>query len=433
MTITGRAVALAAAWTAVLVAVPRPATLWIGLAVLAALVTADLALAPSPARLSLARRVPPRVRLGEEARCVLSASWPSGPGRRAFRGWVRDAWPPSAGAGDTRHRLALAPGRTAELVTRLRPTRRGDRVAPFVVVRSLGPLGLAARQRTVPLPTRLRVLPPFLSRRHLPGKLARLRGLDGRTSVLMRGAGTEFDSLREYARGDDVRAIDWRATARREQLVVRTWRPERDRHVLIVLDTSRTQAGRIGDEQRLDAGMEAALLLAALASRAGDRVDFLAVDRRIRAHVAGRRGPGLLSALVDAMAPLEPALVEADWDLIVTTVLTRLTQRALVVLLTPLESAALVEGLLPRAATLAARHQLVVAAPGDPDVAAMLARRGEPDGAWDAAAAERALAERHALAEAMGRLGAEVVDAPPDRLASDLADRYLALKAAGRL
>ena len=95
----------------------------------------------------------------------------------------------------------------------------------------------------------MRVLPRFSSRKHLPSRLARLRELDGRTSVMIRGQGTEFDSLREYVRGDDVRSIDWRASARRADVVVRTWRPERDRRVMIVLDTGRTSAVRVLDEE----------------------------------------------------------------------------------------------------------------------------------------------------------------------------------------
>lgn len=153
---------------------------------------------------------------------------------------------------------------------------------------------------------------PFTSRKHLPSKLARLRELDGRTSVLTRGEGTEFDSLREYVPGDDTRSIDWRATARQTTVAVRTWRPERDRHILLVLDTGRTSAGRVGDAPRLDASMDAALLLAALASRAGDRVDLLAYDRRVRALVQGRAAGDVLPSLVNAMATLEPELVETD-------------------------------------------------------------------------------------------------------------------------
>src|SRR5262249_58314739 len=108
--------------------------------------------------------------------------------------------------------------------------------------RSIGPLGLAGRQTSHRVPWQIRILPPFLSRKHLPSRLAKLRELEGMTPVLIRGQGTEFDSLREYVIGDDVRSIDWRATARRGDVVVRTWRPEPDRRVVIVLDTARTSA-----------------------------------------------------------------------------------------------------------------------------------------------------------------------------------------------
>lgn len=111
-----------------------------------------------------------------------------------------------------------------------------------MTIRSYGPLGLFSRQGSHRVPWSVRVLPPFTSRKHLPSKLARLRELDGRTSVLTRGEGTEFDSLREYVPGDDTRSIDWRATARHSSVAVRTWRPERDRHILLVLDTGRTSA-----------------------------------------------------------------------------------------------------------------------------------------------------------------------------------------------
>ena len=129
----------------------------------------------------------------------------------------------------------------------------------------------------------------------------------------MRGQGTEFDSLREYVRGDDVRSIDWRASARNRNVVVRTWQPERDRRVVLVLDTSRTSAGRVDDVPRLDSAMDAALLLAALAARAGDRIDFVAGDRRVRARLRSRGARDVAANLQDAMADLEPVIAEADW------------------------------------------------------------------------------------------------------------------------
>jgi uncharacterized protein (DUF58 family) len=279
----------------------------------------------------------------------------------------------------------------------------------------------------------LRVLPEFASRRHLPSRLARLRELDGRAAVQVRGQGTEFDSLREYVIGDDVRSIDWRATARRADVVVRTWRPERDRRVLIVLDTSRTSAARTLDAPRLDASIEAALLLAALASKAGDHVELLAYDRKVRARVVGASGARLMPAVADALARVDPALVETDWPGVVGQVRERLTQRSLLVLLSALEPAAVEQGLLGVVGSLAERHQVVLASVRDPEVEELRTGRSDVAAVFDAAAAERVELERTAVAARLRRRGIEVVDALPDDLAPRLADTYIALKAAGRL
>jgi uncharacterized protein (DUF58 family) len=430
MVITGRAALLALLGVVPVAAAPSGATVLAWLAVVLGAVVLDVLLAGSPRAVALHRDPLGSVRLGEPVQAGLLLS---NTGRRTVRAVVRDAWQPSAGATPDRHRVTLPAGERRRLVTVLRPTRRGDRLAAFVALRSLGPLGLAGRQLSVPAPGRVRVLPPFTSRKHLPGALARLRELDGHTSLRVRGQGTEFDSLRDYVDGDDVRSIDWRATARRQAVVVRTWRPERDRRVLIVLDTGRTSAARVGTAPRLDAAMDAALLLAALASRAGDRVEMIAMDRRVRARVQGASGSELLPALVTAMAPLEPDLIEADWTAIAATVLQRLSHRTLVVLLTPLDAAAVEEGLLPVVERLTSRHLVLAASVGDPQVAAMAAGRGDAYAVYGAAAAERASLDRAAVTAELVRAGVEVVEGSPDDLPPRLIDRYLTLKAAGRL
>jgi uncharacterized protein (DUF58 family) len=429
--LTGRAGSLALVGAVVVGLLwPTGAGVFFVTGVVLALAGVDVALAGSVRALRIRREGDTAVRLGQPATVTLVIE---NPGRRALRGLLRDAWPPSAAARPSRHRLVIPPGEARRVSTTLVPTRRGDRLAERVTVRSVGPLGVAGRQGSRAVPWRVRVLPPFGSRRHLPSRLARLRELDGRTSVLVRGQGTEFDSLRDYVVGDDVRSIDWRATARRSGVVVRTWRPERDRHVVLVLDTSRTSAGRVGDAPRLDAALDAALLLAALASRAGDRVDLLAVDRKVRARVEGVTGAGLLPALVDAMAPLEPVLVEADPTAIVGAVLARASHRSLVVIFTGLDAAPVEEGLLPVLAPLVRRHHVVLAAVSDPRVAELAAGRGDPAAVYAAAAAERARIERRWVTARLARRGVDVVDAIPEELAPRLADHYLALKAAGRL
>nr|WP_194720353.1 DUF58 domain-containing protein [Cellulosimicrobium arenosum] len=427
---TWRAVVLAALGIVPVLLWPVPGTVLVWALVVVAVCALDVALAASPRRVAVERRVAAAVRLSERtsSRLTLTNVAP-----RRLRALVRDAWSPSAGTVSNRHTVDLPPGEATRVTTVLVPTRRGDRVADKVTIRSFGPLRVAARQASLDVPGHLRVLPEFRSRRHLPSRLARLREMDGRSAVQVRGEGTEFDSLREYVIGDDVRSIDWRASARRHDMVVRTWRPERDRRVLIVVDTSRTSAARLGDEPRLDASIEAALLLSALAGRAGDRVELIAYDRTVRSRVAGAAGPRLMPAMADALAPLEPALLETDWSGLVTAVHERLSQRALVVLLSTLDAAAIETGLLPVVGQLTSTHQVVLAGAGDPEVSALRSDRSGTAEVYDAAAAARGEIERVAVTTVLRRHGVEIVDGLPDELAPRLADTYLALKAAGRL
>ncbi|MFF7054926.1 DUF58 domain-containing protein [Streptomyces griseorubiginosus] len=436
MALTGRA-ALVAALGSLPIGIWEPS--WTGIlavnAPLAVACACDFALAAPVRRLGLTRSGDTSARLGETADVTLTVTNPSG---RPLRAHIRDAWPPSSWQPGTeveasRHHLTVPAGERRRVTTRLRPTRRGDRQADRVTIRSYGPLRLFSRQGTHKVPWTVRVLPPFTSRKHLPSKLARLRELDGRKSVLTRGEGTEFDSLREYVPGDDTRSIDWRATARQSAVAVRTWRPERDRHILLVLDTGRTSAGRVGDAPRLDASMDAALLLAALASRAGDRVDLLAYDRGVRALVQGRTAKDLLPSLVNAMAPLEPELVETNARGLTATALRTAPRRSLVVLLTSLDAAPIEEGLLPLLPQLTQRHTVLLASVADPHIARMATARGNTEAIYEAAAAAQAQTERQRTAEQLRRHGVTVVDATPDDLAPALADAYLALKAAGRL
>jgi uncharacterized protein (DUF58 family) len=430
MTLTGRAGALAAAGALIIAVFGTGVALLAVNATLVAAIVADLLLAASVGRLNLSRSAEGTIHLGQAGEATLTVS---NAGTRRLRGLIRDGWRPSAGAAPGRARIALRPGDRTRVITTLTPQRRGDIAAGPVTVRSIGPLGLAARQRSLNAPCTVRVLPPFLSRKHLPEKLARLRELDGQHRSMLRGQGTEFDSLREYVVGDDVRSIDWRSTARRGDVLVRTWRPERDRRIVIVLDTGRTSAGRVGGLPRLDVSMDAALLLAALAVRAGDRVDLIAADRRVRTRVAGAGRGNVLGAFTSALALLEPDLVESDAGLMITAVLGTVRQRSLIVLLTDLNPAAIEEALLPKIRLLTSRHEVLLAAVADPRLAEMTADRADPAAIYGAAAAVVAQAARDRAGVLLRRHGVEVLDEPAGRLAPALADAYLSLKAAGRL
>jgi len=437
VTLSGRFVALIALGIVPVVLFDDPAVLWVWLCFVLVLAVLDLLLAGSPRAITLQRVLPGPVRLGET---VAAQLYLTNTGRRRMRGVARDGWPPSAGAAPTRARVSIPAGERRAITTTLTPFRRGERRSAHVTLRSFGPLGLLARQASIVVPGSILVLPPFNSRKHLPSRLARLRELDGATSVMVRGQGTEFDSLRDYVRGDDVRSIDWRATARRndpttnsQKLVVRTWRPERDRRVVIVVDSGRTSAARIDNEPRIDTAFESALLLAALATRAGDRVDLVVFDRRVRGRVQGSNGQELLNRMVTTMAPIDPELIEMDWSAVPSLVRSVTSQHSLVVLATSIDAPGASRGLLSVLPQLTRRHTVVVSSVVDPTVAEVTRQRGSRAEVYRAAAGERALLDMARVSAAIRQLGGDVVTGPPADLPPALADRYIALKAAGRL
>jgi uncharacterized protein (DUF58 family) len=433
MAVTGRAGLIALALTlAVLVASAPGVVLVVVDGALLLAVLADVLLAPSPGRLSIRRTLPPLGRVGEPVSAQLIVL---NDGDRTVRARIRDAWAPSAGLTPATIDTRVPVGEQRTFAQQLVPTRRGDRTPVVVTVRAFGPLGLGARQRNVAVPGRIRVQPAFPSRKLLPEKLSRLRVIEGMVAARGPGRGTEFDSLREYVRGDDVRAIDWRASARRSgagtasALQVRQYRPERDRRLILALDTGRTSAARVGDVPRLDAALDAGLLLAAVAMRAGDRVDLVAADASPRAILQR----STLATLSQAMTGLEPALLEADAAALVGQLLRLAQRRCLMVLFTDLTAATVEEGLLPALEPLLRRHEVLVAAVADPLVAQLSLGRGNAEAVYAASSAERATAERRRLALLLRRRGVEVVDVPPAHFAGAVTDRYLALKAAGLL
>ncbi|WP_144763708.1 DUF58 domain-containing protein [Curtobacterium sp. 9128] len=414
---------------------------WIGVVVLAAAL--DVLLAADLRRVRVDRRMPRLARRDTTADGTLVVA---NDGTRPLRAVVRDMWEPSAGQVPGRIPVSVPAGERRTARMRFTPFRRGRRRSAGVAVRAFGPLGLAARQRVLTAPAELVVTPPFRSRRHLPSRLARLRELDGETTLQLRGHGTEFDSLRDYVRGDDVRSIDWRATARRQDLVVRTWRPERDRRVIVVVDAGRAGAGRVGDEPRLDTFIETALLVGALAAAAGDRVDLAVVDDDVRGRVHGATRADVVRSFGSALAFAEPGLAATDWAAVPALVDSVTTQRSLVVLATSLDSVGASGDLLAVLPALTRRHAVVVTAVTDPAVTAM-ARGEDGDGrigggsrllgggrdVYRRAAAERSLLDADGVADVARRAGAEVVRGAPEQVPPLVADAYLRAKAAGRL
>ena len=437
---TWRLAALAAAGSVVvlLLPLPTPAGLLVvdGALLLAALV--DWVLATRPAELEVERGLPGIVPLGAEARITWTVGHRRDARRRTgqpIRVRLADELAPSLGATTRRARVAVAPGGRASAVTAIRPRRRGRFTPTDLVVRVEGPLGLMARQGRRRLEGVLRVYPPFHSRDEAELRIDKARILEvGLRSAQGRGGGTEFDSLREYAIDDEFRRMDWAATARAGKAIVRTYRAERNQTVLLLLDAGRTMAGLVDGVPRLDHAMDAVMMLTAVATRLGDRAGMVAFDSEVRAVVAAGHARDQLSRVTEAMYSLEPQLVESDYRGAFAATLARFRRRTMLVVLTELAEQAVTQSLVPALPLIARDHLVVVASVTDPEVREWATGSPlEAGAAYRKAAATAALADRRRVVARLRGLGALVVDAAPRRLAPDLADAYLRVKATGRL
>ncbi len=396
------------------------------------LAVVDGFLAPGPASIQVVRDLPAVVTLGREA----TVTWRVRSASRR-RAWVSvaDQLAPSLRAAGRRTRLQLRPGQEVTASTTFRPARRGRFEPSELTVRVTGPMQLVSRQRTRRQPGLLRVYPPFRSKEEAELRIDRARLLEvGLRSAAGRGGGTEFEQLRDYSVDDEFRRIDWAASARVDRPIVRTYRAERNQTVIVLLDNGRVMAGQVGDVPRVEHGMDAVMMLTAVATRLGDRAGLVAFDHEVRAIVAPGHGPGQLGRVTEAMYQLDPALAESDYEGAFTVTLARFRRRALLVVLTELVEAAVGELLAPAVPQISAQHLVLVGAVQDPEVLAWArAAPTGPEEAYRKAAAVAALDERARTAARLRALGATVVDAPPGELSPQLADAYLKVKATGRL
>ncbi|MEN6304589.1 MAG: DUF58 domain-containing protein [Armatimonadia bacterium] len=348
---------------------------------------------------------------------------------------VKDDPPPPFHTPERAHALTLHPYEQATVVYHTRPTARGRYSFGDLHVRGRSLLGLSYWQHTVAAAREVAVYPNLLEIRRYQA-LARTDRLQqaGFRPLQRLGEGTEFESLREYSPDDEYRAIDWKATARRRRPISRQYDIERSQTVIIMVDAGRMMTAHIGDLARLDYAINAALMLAYVASEKDDAVGLLAFADEIRNFVPPRKGRQQVSAITEALYDLQPALVEPNYLEAFTVLHTRARKRALVVCFTDLVDVDASRRLLANMARLAPHHLPLLITLRDSNLEC--AAHQMPDEAFSAyerVMAGQVLADREAALGVLRQRGVLVLDAPPDKLTVAAVNQYLALKARGQL
>lgn len=414
-----------------LVGAVLPEAVWVAIAADGALLAGalvDFVLAPRrgdlelqlvhPGRASLGRRLGFEARLKNRGRrpCTVVA--------------FRDDLHPELGVVTRAGPVRVAPAGTHVFEYSVVAARRGRLDLGAVVLRVSGPWGLAWRQIRFRSERRLTVVPgiEYIRRYELLALVGRLREIGLRPTPL-RGEGTSFASLREYAPGDDLRRIDWKATARRGRWISREYESERSQTVFIVLDAGRLMTAELEGRARFEYALPAALLLTHVAGLNGDRVGLLVFSDRVHTFLPPSRGSGAERAVAEALATAEPSLVEPDYPGAFRYLTLRARKRSLIVVFTDVIDELASQALVRQMLALPRRHLVLVVALTNPDLHRWTeAHPNSPAAAFRKAAAEEMLSARaHALAQ-MRRAGVTVADILPTEATPETVNRYLEFK-----
>ena len=414
----------------------RPGLRWATLAFDGALLAAaflDSSLSRWPKGVKVERSFGGRFAVGAETEVRLNVLNDS---PHPFTLILKDEYPPQMKLADLREaRLRVEPQTSASLIYRLTPPRRGRFEFGQTAVRYLSRLGLVWNQRRVGEPQSVKVYPNMRRARE-----AELKALGARSLVAShrrtswRGEGREFESLRDYVRGDELRHISWTTTARRGKLTTRQYQIERDQTVMIALDAGRLMTARIEDETKLDLAVHAALALMSAAARGGDNAGLAVFGRHIKTYLPPKRGVEHLDATLEALHAVEPEMIEPSYARAFQFIASNCKRRALVVVLTDLVDEEGSRDLLASLKLLRPRHLPLVVTIADRDLKEVV--RDEPRDARDLftqSVAEEIIHQREAALRLVESQGGLALDVTAAALTPALLETYLRVKERGLL
>ncbi|QDV71952.1 DUF58 domain-containing protein [Botrimarina mediterranea] len=356
--------------------------------------------------------------------------------RMAIEGELRDLRSHEANPNDVRRLFSVPPQGQTELVDTVRVPVRGMHTFGPIWLRTWGAWRLVEAQTSIDSLARVKVLPEtFASREELIKDIgAAVRLLDQVKTVRQTGAGAEFDSLYPYQYGDDPRRIDWRATARARQPIVRHYQVERHRDVMLVVDCGRLMAGDAGRGAKLDRAIDSALHLAGVALRGGDRCGVGVFDDRVRGYLPPVSGVSSLQSIVESLYAARTEWRESDFTRMFAELQFRQPKRSLVVILSDLSDRETSDQLRSALTLLAQRHLVLFAAVRTPMLSEQIAGPLESieDGARKAVAM-RLVRERRESLHALERGGVQVLDVEPRQLTLPLINRFLVLRGGTQL
>ena len=327
--------------------------------------------------------------------------------------------------------VKVPPGHKERITYSITPVQRGDYRFGDIYLRCYGPLRLIGRDLVMDAKSGIRVYPPKedAARFTLLAKRNRL-SMMGMRSSRMQGIGKEFESLREYVPDDEMRRVDWKATARSGKLISRNYEVERAQTIIILLDTGRTMQSKVDGKQKLDYAINAALLLAKVAAEADDRVGMLVFSDKVHAYYPPEHGRHQVQNLTKVLYNVQASERESNYSNALGYLQKHWRKRSLVICFTDLWDPDSADQTIRELSMLRPRHLPIAVTLQDPLMNQMVHRDivTRKDVFRKAVAIQMQDDRKNAIAKLTSRR-VGVVDAPADQLSIELVNRYLQIKA----
>lgn len=349
---------------------------------------------------------------------------------------IKDEYSPEMRLEEPRHaEFAVAARSAVDFFYSLTPPKRGRYTFGKTAIRYQSRFGLVWCQTEMGEPVSVKVYPNMRRAREMELKaLGAQSFIAVQRKAVRRGEGREFESMRDYVRGDEMRHISWTATARRSKLTTRQYQIERDQTVIIALDAGRLMTGRIGDETKFDTAIHATLALMSACARAGDNAGIVVFGRRVRKFLPPKRGLEHMDAVLESLHDMEPELIEPSYARAFQFIASNLKKRAFVVVLTDLVDKDSSRELINSLKLLRPRHLPLVATIGDRDLNAMVnTKPGEIREVFQQSAAEEIIHQRESALRLVESIGGLALDVTTQTLGPKLLESYLRVKERGLL
>ena len=313
----------------------------------------------------------------------------------------------------------------------LRPVKRGEYSFGALNILVQSPLNLISRRFRFSSDKMVPVYPSYLQMRKYELLAISQRLTETGIKKIRRiGHNQEFELIKEYISGDDIRTVNWKATARKSRLMVNQYQDERSQQIYSLIDKGRVMQMPFNGLSLLDYAINASLVISNIAIKKSDKAGLITFQDKIGSVLSASRLNNQMTTIQEVLYNQKTAFLETDYSVLYTTIRRSVSQRSLLLLFTNFESVYSLQRQLPYLINLAKQHLLVVIFFENTELKSLIEKKTKNlKEVYHKALAERFSFEKKMIVKELQKVGIQSILTPPEKLTVNTINKYLELKA----